>query len=84
MTNLGQARTSKATLLLPHLVPGDELVAEGEAGHQAALLQPEDGGEGAGEEDSFDGGESDDALGVRGVVSVDPRQSPVSLLFDCC
>ena len=30
------------------LVPRDELVGEGEAGHQAALLQPEDGAEAAG------------------------------------
>ena len=30
------------------LVTADELVAEGEAGHQAALLEPEDGAEAAG------------------------------------
>ncbi len=30
------------------LVPADELVAEGEARHEAALLEPEDGAEAAG------------------------------------
>mmetsp|Transcript_23987 Transcript_23987/g.61075 ORF Transcript_23987/g.61075 Transcript_23987/m.61075 type:complete len:309 (-) Transcript_23987:646-1572(-) len=39
------------------LVTGDELVGEGEAGHQAALLEPEDGAEGAREEDALHGGE---------------------------
>lgn len=35
------------------LVAGDELVREGEPGHEAALLEPEDGAEGAGEEDAL-------------------------------
>ena len=52
--------------------------------HESSLLHPEDGGERAREEDALDGGESDDALGVGGVVSVDPRQSPVGLLLDGC
>ena len=38
-----------------HLVSADELVGEGQAGHQASLLQPEDGGEGTREEDSLHG-----------------------------
>ena len=33
--------------------PGDEFIAEGESWHQAALLQPEDRGKRAGEEDSL-------------------------------
>ena len=40
--------------------------------HEPSLLHPEDGGERAREEDALDGGESDDAFGVGGVVSVDP------------
>ena len=36
-----------------HLVTGDELVAEAEAGHQTALLQPEDGGKAPGEENAL-------------------------------
>lgn len=50
------------------LVAGDELVGEAEAGHEAALLEPEDGAEGAGEEDALDGGERDEALGEGGVA----------------
>lgn len=53
-------------------VAGDELVGEGEAGHEAALLEPEDGGEGAAEEDAFDGGEGDEALREGGVLVRDP------------
>ena len=47
------------------LVAADELVGEGEAGHEAALLQPVDGAEGAGEEDALDARERDQALGER-------------------
>lgn len=54
------------------LVAGDEFVGEGEPGHEAALLEPEDGGEGAGEEDAFDGGEGDEALREGGFVVGDP------------
>ena len=64
------------------LIPRDEFVAEGEAGHEAALLQPEDGREAAREEDALDGGESDDALGEGGVVGVNPAQCPLGLLLD--
>lgn len=48
------------------LVAGDELVGEGEAGHEAALLQPEDGGERPGEEDALHARVRDHALGERG------------------
>jgi hypothetical protein len=50
------------------LVAADELVAEGEAGHQAALLEPEDGAEAAAEEDALDGGVRDEALGKVAVA----------------
>jgi hypothetical protein len=40
------------------LVSGDELIGEGESRHEAALLEPEDGGKGAREEDSLHSGES--------------------------
>nr|CAD1826466.1 unnamed protein product [Ananas comosus var. bracteatus] len=46
------------------LVAGDELVGEGEPGHEATLLEPEDGSAGAGEE-ALDAGEGDEALGER-------------------
>lgn len=64
------------------LVARDELVGEGEAGHEAALLEPEDGGEGAGEEDALDGGEGDEAVGEGRVLVRDPAQGPVGLLAD--
>ena len=37
-------------------VSRDELIGEGEARHKAALFQPVDGAEGAGEEDTFNAG----------------------------
>ena len=54
------------------LVAGDEFVGKGEARHQAAFLEPEDGGEGAAEENAFDGGEGDEPLGKGGVLVRDP------------
>ncbi len=64
------------------LVARDELVGEGEAGHEAALLEPEDAGEGAGEEDAFDGGEGDEALGEGGGFVLDPFDGPVGFFAD--
>ncbi len=64
------------------LVAGDELVGEGEAGHETAFLEPENGSEGAGEEDAFDGGEGDEALGEGGGFVLDPFDSPVGFFAD--
>ena len=63
-------------------VAGDELVGEGETGHETAFFEPEDGGEGAAEEDSFDGGEGDEALGEGGVFVGDPFEGPVGFFAD--
>ena len=63
-------------------VAGDELVGEGESGHEAAFLEPEDGGEGAAEEDAFDRGEGDEALRKSGVLICYPFESPVGLFSD--
>ena len=63
-------------------VAGDELVGEGESGHEAAFLEPEDGGEGAAEEDAFDRGEGDEALRKGGVLIGYPFESPVGLFSD--
>lgn len=54
------------------LVARDELVGEGQARHQAALLEPEDGGEGSAEEDTLDGGEGNQTLGEGRLLVVDP------------
>ena len=63
-------------------VAGDELVGECETGHEAAFFEPEDGGEGAAEEDAFDGGEGDEALGEGGVFVGDPFEGPVGFFAD--
>ena len=59
-------------------VPGDELVTEGEAGHEASLLQPEDGGEGAGEEDSLVMRLSEEDSPVMGLSSPEEAFFPFS------
>ena len=64
------------------LVAGDEFIGEGEAGHETAFLEPEDGGKGAAEEDAFDGGEGDEALREGGVLVRNPFQGPVGLFAD--
>ena len=61
------------------LVSGDELVGESEARHEATLLEPEDGGKGAGEKDALYGGKRDEA-GAKANVVVDPLEGPGSLL----
>ena len=63
-------------------VPGDEFVAEGEPWHEASLLQPEDGREGATEEDAFYRSEGNDPLCVGGGVVRDPSEGPVCFLLN--
>lgn len=46
----------------PHLVPADQLVGIGQTRHEAAFLQPIDGGERAGEEDALHCGERNKTL----------------------
>jgi len=62
-------------------VSRNQLVAEGQAGHQAALLEPEDGRKASGEEDPFDGGVGDDPLGIGNVLGRDPVQRPLRFLL---
>ena len=64
------------------LITADELVGEGETGHQTTLLQPEDGREGTGEEDTLDGGEGDQTFAKGRVLITDPSESPLGLLLD--
>jgi len=64
------------------LIPRDELIGEGETGHETSLLEPEDRGERAGEEDSFDGGEGDESLSEGRSLVADPLESPLGLLLD--
>ncbi len=64
------------------LVARDELIREGETRHQAALLEPEDGREGAGEEDALDGSKGDETLREGRLLVRDPAECPVGLLLD--
>jgi len=64
------------------LIAGDELVGEGKTGHQATLLEPEDGGEGAAEEDTLNSSKGNKTVGESGVLVGDPSHGPVGLLAD--
>ncbi len=61
------------------LVPRNELVAEGQARHEAALLQPENGGETSRKKDSFDRRVRNDAFCVGRAIGRDPVEGPVGL-----
>jgi hypothetical protein len=58
------------------LVARNQLVREGQAGHQAALFKPKNRAERTREEDAFHGRESDEALSK--VLRINPRQSPLA------
>lgn len=62
-------------------VTRDELVAEGQARHQATLLEPEDGRKRAREEDALDRSKGNETLGKH-AVRRDPLECPFSLLLD--
>jgi hypothetical protein len=64
------------------LITGDELVGECETGHEATLLEPEDGGERSAEEDTLDGSKGDETVGKGRVLVRDPSQGPVGLPLD--
>lgn len=64
------------------LITGDELVGEGETRHEAALLEPEYGGESTTEEDTLNSSEGNKALGEGGILVGDPPKGPVGLLAD--
>ena len=80
---LVEKREQQASEVSVHaLVAGDQFVGEGQAGHQTALLQPEDRRERSAEEDTLDSGESDETRSIGRVLIGDPAQSPVSLLLN--
>ena len=64
------------------LVARDQLVGESQTGHQAALLEPEDGRKRAAEEDALNRGEGDEARREGRVLVLDPSNGPVGLLAD--
>jgi len=64
------------------LVSGDELVGKGETGHEATLLEPEDGSKGAREEDTLDGSECDESFTKSRTTVRDPFECPIGLALD--
>lgn len=64
------------------LVAGNELVREGKASHEATLLKPENGREGAREENTLNGSEGNETLGEGRILVLDPPDSPIGLLLD--
>lgn len=64
------------------LITRDELIRESESWHKTTLLEPEDGGKGTGEEDTFDSGKGNEALSKCGLLVLNPAESPVGLLLD--
>jgi len=61
------------------LVTRDQLVGEGKTRHKPTLLQPEDRGERAREEDTLNGGEGYETRSKGGFLVLDPLDSPISL-----
>ena len=64
-----------------HLVTTNEFVTERQTRHHTTLLQPEDRSKRPREEDSFDGSESHETLGVRRILIFNPSQRPLCLLL---
>jgi len=64
------------------LITADQLIGEGETGHESAFLQPEDGSERSGEEDTLDGGECDKTFTEGGTIISNVAKSPISLPLD--
>lgn len=62
------------------LVAGDQLVAERQAGHEPALLEPENAAKRTGKENAFYYGKGDELLAKTALFN--PSQGPVSLPFD--
>jgi hypothetical protein len=63
-------------------VSRDEFVGKGQAGHETAFLEPEDGSEGAREKNSLDSGERNKAFSEGRILIGNPAKSPFSLCFD--
>jgi len=64
------------------LITRDQLVREGQAGHQATLLEPKDRGKRAGEEDTLNASKGNQTLSEGRVAVSDPLDGPFGLLGD--
>jgi hypothetical protein len=67
-----QAEEQAREVAVHALVAADEFVGESQAGHETALLEPEDGREGSAEEDAFDGRKGDETRRECGGCVGDP------------
>lgn len=63
-----------------YLVSADEFIGEGKTWHESSLLQPEDCGEGAREEDALYSCKGDTPRPKVSGVAADPVQSPLCFL----
>lgn len=63
------------------LISCDELIAEGESGHESSLLQPKNSTEAPWEEDAFNGCKCDESL-PKTAIWVDPLEGPLGFGAD--
>lgn len=76
-----QVRVEQASKVsVQTLVTRDELVGKGQTRHETSLLEPEDGGKGSAEEDTFNSSKGNETLGKGRVLVLDPLDGPVGLL----
>ncbi len=62
-------------------VATDQFVSKAKARHESTFLEPEDGAEGAREENIFDCGKGNDPFGKAGVGGGTPFESPTCFAF---
>lgn len=80
VVQVGEQQASEVSVQT--LVTRDQLVGEGQTRHETTLLQPEDGGERAREEDTLNSSEGNQTLSEGGLFVLDPTDGPVGLLAD--
>ena len=78
-----QVREEQASeICVKTFVSADEFVGESQAGHQATLLEPEDGSERAREEDSLYSSKGNDTFAESRIFVGNPLQCPVCFSLD--
>merc|ERR1719509_668076 len=75
-----EEKTSKVSV--KSFISGDQLIGEGESGHQTSLLQPENGSKTSTEEDPLHRRKGNKPLSIGGIACIYPPQSPLCLLLD--
>lgn len=64
------------------LIAGNEQIALAESWHEAALLEPKDGAEGATEEDSLHNRKRQETCGETRLLALNPLKRPLGLLLN--